>query len=495
MPLDTQIDLTPRFLAMVRTPCRKAGLDDSVSDLLAAYMRGNKIPAKTAADYARELDNVMKSASAANMQTGEVVALLQEIMGDDDEDDSKDPTAFFKKVNARISPLATERMCTTMMQDEPAPTRPSAQPWTDMKDYTKGSDFHANLIDGLRARMNPMHKPTRGREFASMSFREIAQTCAQSSGGGRLNSRKALEACLNPSMSSTGHTTSDFQTILSGAVNLELAQTYQQQMPEIVQCARQLSAPDFRLRTRPRLSTGPELEKGVEHAELTYGTFEESGEYAPKVDTYRKGFRLTREALVNDNLGAFAQIPQEMARGSITTVRNVMIAPLLANSGDGQTMRDGDPVFDANHSNLAASGGAISVSTVEAATTAMRRQTGLQGEVISVVPWALLVPPEQEGSARQLVGEVIPNQVDQVNQFSKRLQVLVEPGLTNTSTWYLIANPALGDGLAYSYLDGQEGPRVEERPGWDVEGLEWKVILDFGSAFIDWRAWYKDPGS
>ena len=277
---------------------------------------------------------------------------------------------------------------------------------------------------------------------------------------------------------------------------MELAQQYEQQMPALKTAARRLSAMDFRQKIRPRLAAGPELEKVNEAGEFTHGTFAETGEYAPQLDTYGKLFRLTRQAVINDNLSAFAEIPREMARGAITTERTQLLAPLIANSGAGQTMlEDNDPLFHADHGNLAASGAALSITTVTTATTAMRRQKGLAKEVIDVRPWAIVVPPELETAALQLVGTITPEQMANVNPFASRLEVIVEPGLTDTTRWYLCADPTTTEGLAFAYLDGSEGPTVEDQMGWNIDAMEWKVRLDFGAAFVDFRGWYSNPGA
>ena len=197
--------------------------------------------------------------------------------------------------------------------------------------------------------------------------------------------------------------------------------------------------------------------------------------------------------LVNDDLGAFAVAPVEMARGSVTTVRKNFVGLLEANSGNGQTMRDGTPLFDATRGNVASSGASLSVTSLSLARNAMRRQTGLQGEVIDVRPWAVAVPPELETQAQQLVGQISPDATENVNPFAGNLEIIVEAGLADPARWYVCANPALTEGLAHSYLEGN-GPQVMQREGWNVEGMEFKVRMDFGAAFVDTVGWYMNPG-
>jgi hypothetical protein len=45
------------------------------------------------------------------------------------------------------------------------------------------------------------------------------------------------------------------------------------------------------------------------------------------------------------------------------------------------------------------------------------------------------------------------------------------------------------------HLAGGEGPQIESKSGWDVDGVEVRVILDFGAGFIDWRGWYANAGA
>ena len=33
------------------------------------------------------------------------------------------------------------------------------------------------------------------------------------------------------------------------------------------------------------------------------------------------------------------------------------------------------------------------------------------------------------------------------------------------------------------------------KQGWDVDGVELKVRLDFGAGFLDYRGWYQNPGA
>ena len=69
------------------------------------------------------------------------------------------------------------------------------------------------------------------------------------------------------------------------------------------------------------------------------------------------------------------------------------------------------------------------------------------------------------------------------------------PALSSATRWYVAADATEIDGLEYAYLAGGEGPQVESKSDWDVDGVDVRVILDFGAGFIDWRGWYQNAGA
>ena len=168
---------------------------------------------------------------------------------------------------------------------------------------------------------------------------------------------------------------------------------------------------------------------------------------------------------------------------------------LQMNAGAGPTMSDGKSLFHVDHGNRAASGSALSITAVSAARVAMRRQKGLAGEIIQVLPMFLVVPPEKETEAEQIVAQLASVKVDEVNPFSAKLTVLCDPNLTSATRWYLAAAPGRPEGLQHAYLDGFKGPQIVTREGFEVDGTEFKVSMHFGCGFVDWRAWYMNPGA
>jgi hypothetical protein len=124
----------------------------------------------------------------------------------------------------------------------------------------------------------------------------------------------------------------------------------------------------------------------------------------------------------------------------------------------------------------------------------MRTQKGLDGKtLISVVPKYLLVGPAKETAAEKLLASINPATSDDVNPFAGKLQLLVEPRLSGNG-WYVFSDPAVLAALEYAYLSSAQGPQIASREGWDVLGMEFRVLLDFGCGPVDFRAAYRNAG-
>jgi hypothetical protein len=52
---------------------------------------------------------------------------------------------------------------------------------------------------------------------------------------------------------------------------------------------------------------------------------------------------------------------------------------------------------------------------------------------------------------------------------------------------YLLADPSLYPVFAVGFIDGQEAPRIESAQSFGFDGIQMKVILDYGTAVLDFR--------
>jgi hypothetical protein len=184
-----------------------------------------------------------------------------------------------------------------------------------------------------------------------------------------------------------------------------------------------------------------------------------------------------------------------MGQAAAETEARILVDLLEANSGSGPKLADAKTLFHADHGNKAGSSAAISDGTLSAARLALRTQKGFEDRIIRVTPKYLLVGPALETEAEKWLASISPAKAADVNPFSGSLTLVVEPRLSSATRWYVTADPAEIDGLEFAYLSGNEGPQVESKSGWDVDGIEIRVILDFGAGFVDHRGWFMNQGA
>lgn len=287
-------------------------------------------------------------------------------------------------------------------------------------------------------------------------------------------------------------TTSDFPLVLDDAGNRIVLSAYRAAESPLKRIATQRNIPDFRDLTAIRTAGLPTLKKVGEASEIKHATIPESAEKF-KLDTYASIFSLSRQVLINDRFGVLGDFSRNAGIAAANTERDLLLSLLLEGSGAGPVMSDGKRVFHADHKNLG-TGSAPSVTSLSAGRLAMRLQTGIDGStLINATPRFLLVAADLETDAEKLLAELAATTVDDQNPFAGKLTLLVEPGLEEGS-WYLAAAPEQVPTLAYGYLSSAPGPQLASREGWDVLGREWRVVLDFGAGFLDWRGIYRDPG-
>ncbi|WP_399681624.1 prohead protease/major capsid protein fusion protein [Xenophilus sp.] len=280
------------------------------------------------------------------------------------------------------------------------------------------------------------------------------------------------------------HTTGDFPLLLGNAVGRVLHESYTAAPAAIKSVARQVNATDFRARSIIRLGGAPTLEKVNEHGEFKYGSVKEASA-SWKLATYGRIFGLTRQALVNDDLGGFADLVRKFGEAASMREAEELVSILLS-----PPAIDGGPLFSADRKTLIIDD--LDADGLGKAVLALRQQKDIDGTLKAQAPGTLIVPAALEMKALQLVATINATQTGDVQPY--RLSVQVEPRLDAASAvaWYLVA--ANQSALEYGYLEGDEGPQITQREGFEVDGLEIKARLDFGCGWAAPLGWVKSNG-
>ena len=69
-------------------------------------------------------------------------------------------------------------------------------------------------------------------------------------------------------------------------------------------------------------------------------------------------------------------------------------------------------------------------------------------------------------------------------------KVIDTPRLTG-NIWYAFANPNDEPVIEVGFLNGQQSPYTEMQQGFEVDGVTWKVRLDYGVAAVGYRGAHK----
>jgi hypothetical protein len=217
-------------------------------------------------------------------------------------------------------------------------------------------------------------------------------------------------------MVSRALTTSDFPHLLAGSAGRVLGQAYDLVPPALKQVARQNMLPDFRDRTVIRLGAAPDLQKVNEHGEFTYSYVSDAAA-SYKLATYGRIIGMSRQAIINDDLGAFADLLRKFGEAAARLEGDILADLLLSNP-----VIDGVDLFHADRATLlTGTGSALGSSGLQAAIKALRMQREVDGGFIAQEPRFLIVPAALEFVAKQWTTIITPAKTSDVNPLGQTI--------------------------------------------------------------------------
>jgi HK97 family phage prohead protease len=313
------------------------------------------------------------------------------------------------------------------------------------------------------------------------------------------------------------HTGSDFSSILANVATKSVMAGWQAAGTTWQAWCSTGSLPDFKASTIAGLGGYPDLDKiprsGGPYKQKSMDDIHETAQ----LDTYGALFGIGRQAIIDDDLGAFTDIPRQMGIAAGDKVDQLAYNELITSNGSTPSVtgrvltQDSTALFDSTHSNYIASssGAAPSVLTLNTAEAAMMRQKQVlpsgDGSLryIAVSPAVLLVPPELKATGSTLIaaqwdpaGTTASKSVrDAPNPWQDRLSVVASPLLTLTTGWYLLAAPnGRVATVRVFFLNGQQTPYLEQMDQGTADGVTWKVRIDAVARALDFRGVYFNYG-
>jgi ATP-dependent protease ClpP protease subunit len=387
-----------------------------------------------------------------------------------------DPTITADNVGRHILSLVGR-------QGEPMNGNAGVVAGREQRDLTRGA-----MLNAIQARSG-IAAPESNNPFRGHTLAELARECVTRAGV----DTRGLDRKEIVGLAFT-HSTSDFPGLLGDTARKAVLKGYEEAEETFDQFTRPVSVADFKPTNLVGLGAFSDLDIVREGGEYKYGTFSEQSQ-AMQIVTYGKLFSITRQAIINDDLSAFNDVPRKLGQAAKRTIAKAIFNLINSNP----ILADGFALFSEEHGNLLA-GSTISTASVDAMRQAMALQKDKDGNIIRV-PMKTLLTPIALGSLARTV-QTSENEVGgsknltTPNYVRNTFDVIDDGRLDAVSAkaWYGVANSAVVDSIVVGYLDGNQTPYLEQHEGFTVDGVAWKVRLDAAPAVADYRGIYRNPG-
>lgn len=280
--------------------------------------------------------------------------------------------------------------------------------------------------------------------------------------------------------------------ILSNVANKYLLDGYEgvdQTWKEITDI---VNVKDFKTVSRYRLGADMQFKKVAKGGEIKSGSLSEK-EMTISADTYGVAITITRQDIINDDLGAITKVPQLIGMTAGESFNLVFWTEFLNNSS----------FFSSSNSNLVTGADyVLSTKGLDAGIKAFRALKNEAGVRTNRTPKILLVPAGLESTAnglytsQNLIADGVTSSksvTTAINTHVGKYKPVVASylddsaisGYSNTA-YYLLDDPAFRATIAAAFLNGVTKPTIETSEiEFEKLGIGMRAYLDFGVSLQD----------
>lgn len=402
--------------------------------------------------------------------------------------------------NASLDQVRASILTALAERDSQAGGNVNVRAGEDQVDKTRGAITQALLARG-RGYDPDTKAPAKidhGNEYRGLTLMDLARSCLDRAGVRHrgLDIREVVARAFTQG-------NSDFPIILENTMHKSLLAGYAITPDTWSRFCATGSVTDFREHNRYGLGSLPNLLPYNEHGEFQNVAIPD-GEKA-SIAAATKGFlvNLTREVIINDDMGALVGIPTMMGRSAARTIEADVYAYLATNP----TVK-GAALFSDARKNLFASGStaprntqtAPTVTAVELMRQAMASQKDISNNDVLDLRPAIFVGNLAYGVEMRVVNEA---QFDPTsgtkdtrpNTSRGLIRDIVETSRITTNYWYFFADPNEVPTIEVAFLNGVSAPFLDSEEGFTSDGVRMKVRLDFGIRAVDWRGAIRNNGA
>ncbi len=299
--------------------------------------------------------------------------------------------------------------------------------------------------------------------------------------------------------------TTSLPGVLSNIANKMLLEGYSYVEDAWRRVAKIASVNDFKEHSRYRMTGSFTFEQVGPDGELKHGKLDEQ-KYGQKAQTHGIMFALTRQMIINDDLGAFTDIPRQIGMGAGEAIADAVWSLWLRNP----VQADGHAYFSAQHRNyLEGADTALTIDGLTAAEVHFGEQTKPNGRPLGIPASLLLVPTALKVPAQLLMTSLQVNETTTTNKPKPatnphvgKFEVVSSSYLSNPSftghsskAWYLLADPNRLPAIEVAFLNGVDRPTVEQADAdFNTLGVQFRGYIDFGVREQDHRGALKLKG-
>lgn len=272
------------------------------------------------------------------------------------------------------------------------------------------------------------------------------------------------------------------------------------------------SVSDFKTKTTYRMTGANTYRKVAKSGEIKHGAISELS-YTDQAETYGILLGVSREDMINDDLGAFTRLASEIGRGAGDVLNNIFWAEWLDDATFFPTDKSKANFDDG------ATDSVLSLAGLENANTIFNLQTKPDGTPLGADAAILLVPTALDATARQLMSSEHTNVATSsvaltgnaniwrgrfnpvASRYLSRTSLPDGDGVSQTVTgsstaWYLLADPNNIAAISVVFLFGKDMPTVESADfEFDRLGIATRAYFDFGVNKHEYRAAVKLKGA
>lgn len=314
---------------------------------------------------------------------------------------------------------------------------------------------------------------------------------------------------LRAAFSTNGHrplrastfSTLDISNVISNTANKSIMRGWNMVEQVCLRIAKIKNVRDFKTATTVSLTDSVIYEKVGASGEIKHGTLSDLT-YTSKADTYARMLAITRQDIINDDLGALTDVPMKLGSGAMKKLNDIFWTEFLGLVSAG--------FFASGNNNLNEGNAEVTAAGLAATEVIFNSQTNPDGTPLGVSAAIWLVPTAKHNAARTLMES--ENLIDGTatatqggkNIFAGRYRVESSKYIHNTSyTGYtsvgnwLLADPEELPVIAIAALNGKVEPTVETADAdFNVLGVQMRGYSDVGVDSQEYRGGvYADGGA